>query len=431
GLQNNDVISFSGTDRSGGTVSGSYTISDITTDTVQGLLSAIEDAFSSNVAATIDTSGRIVLTEKNAGESQISLNITEPATRQLDFGTVDVTGGAGDGSQEGRYALGITATDDGSGHLVLRNDEYGDSSFTISQDTSDNNYDYIKYTTTGNTTDSTGGSVYITGSTTWDDIYGADVADNDTITISGTDRDGNALTPGSYSLTYDITDITTDTVGNLLTRIENVFGDAGNTTPTTVNAFIQDGKIYVEQTGTTGSSLITLTLAANKEGGGNLSLGDFDQNTERDLDLGLINGTVTGQDAAGTIGGESATGTGQVLKGDDGNVNTDGLSIEYTGTSNDTDAGTITVTLGIAELFERSLYTITDSIDGYLSYKQDSLENSINRFDDRIAEMETRLDQKTEMLINKYVAMEMALNTIQNQSQWLTGQINSLSSWGL
>jgi hypothetical protein len=32
-----------------------------------------------------------------------------------------------------------------------------------------------------------------------------------------------------------------------------------------------------------------------------------------------------------------------------------------------------------------------------------------------------------EMMINKFVAMEMALNRIQNQSDWLSGQINASS----
>ena len=34
-------------------------------------------------------------------------------------------------------------------------------------------------------------------------------------------------------------------------------------------------------------------------------------------------------------------------------------------------------------------------------------------------------------MINRFVAMEIALSKIQNQSQWLTGQINaSYSAWG-
>ena len=425
-LANDDEISFSGTDRLGSSVSGTYTISDITTDTVQGLLSEIEDVFSSKVSASIDSSGRIVLADKYTGTSQLSIDITEPTGEGLDFGTVDITSAAGDGSQEGRYAMKITATDDGSDHLVLENDNYGSSSFTISQDTSDSYYDYIIYTDTSNTTDSTEGTVYITSSTTWSDIYGADVTDDDTITISGFARDGSTAING----TYTASDVSTDTVGDLLTAIESAYSAEG----TTVDAFIRDGKIYVEDTDdvlNNGASSISLTLAANNEGGGSLSLGTIDQTTERDLDLGLINGTVTGQDVAGTINGESATGSGQLLTGDEDNTNTDGLAIRYSGTSDDVDAGTVTLTLGVADLFYRELYDIIDSIDGYVTYKKESLADSVDSYETKIEKMEARLDQKMEMLINRFVAMELALSQIQNQSNWLTGQITAANSaWG-
>jgi flagellar hook-associated protein 2 len=424
-LQNNDVISFSGTGRNGGEISGNYTISNATTDTVQGMLSAIEDAFSGEVTASIDTSGRIVLIDKYAGYSQLSLDISEPADRGLDFGTVDVTSSAGDGSQEGRYAMAITATDDGSNHLVLRNDDYGSTSFTISQDKTDNNYNHIVYTDTSNTTDSTSGAVYISGQaggssgTAWDDIYGASVSNGETITISGKNHSGTNISSTDYTI-----NVTNDTVDDLLTTIRTAFGG-----DTKADVFIRDGRIYLEDK-TAGSSLMELTLTYN--GSGTLSLGTFggDNTTERDLDLGLINGSIAGQDVAGTINGESATGSGQALSGDDDNVNTDGLSVRYTGTSDNVDAGTIKLTLGVAELFDRTLFSITDSIDGYVAFKQDSLQDSINSYETRIEQMEARLDSKTEMMINRFVAMELALSKIQSQSDWLAGQISaSYSGW--
>ena len=420
-FSNNDAVSFSGTSRNGSEISGSYTISAVDTDTVQGLLSAIEDAFSSDVTAIIDTSGRIVVTDEYGGTSQLAIDSISHSTEGEFFGTVDATSGAGDGSREGRYAMAITATDDGSNHLVLGSDDYGSTSFTISQDTSDDNYDHIIYAETSNTTELTSGKVYITSSTAWDDVYGANVANSDTITISGKARDGSTDISG----TYTITNITSDTINGLLTAIKTAYSAQG----TTVDAFIRDGVVYVEDT-TTGSSSISLTLTCNNQGGGSLVLGTFDQTTERDLDIGLINGTVTGQDVAGTIGGETAAGSGQALTGDDGNVNTDGLYIKYTGSTDNTDAGSVTLTLGVAEQFDRKLFGITDSIDGYVSFKQDSLQNSIDSFETQIEQMEAFLDRKTETLINRFVAMELALSKIQSQSDWLTGQINaSFSGW--
>jgi len=46
-------------------------------------------------------------------------------------------------------------------------------------------------------------------------------------------------------------------------------------------------------------------------------------------------------------------------------------------------------------------------------------------------EVEARLNRKMERLINRFVAMELALSQIQAQSQWLAGQINSAyAGWG-
>ena len=136
-------------------------------------------------------------------------------------------------------------------------------------------------------------------------------------------------------------------------------------------------------------------------------------------------------DVAGTINGEAATGSGQILTGNDGESHIDGLVIKYTGTDEGLDVGEIKLTLGTAALFDRVLFNITDSYEGYVSFKQNSLQESIDRFEIRIEEMEARLDLKMENMINKFVAMETALSVMQSQSQWLTGQINaSYSGWG-
>jgi flagellar hook-associated protein 2 len=284
-LANNDVISFSGTTRSGGAVSGSYTISDISTDTVQGLLSAIESAYGNSASATINSSGQIVLTDKSSGDGQLAIAFDDTQAHDLSFGTSVST--ANTGGQEGRYAMDITATDDGSGHLVLTHDNYG------------SNY---------------------------------------SVTISENATSGNKLWTG---------------------------GDQ------TVN---------------------------------------------------------NGVDVAGTINGEAATGSGQVLTGDSGNNNVDGLVVKYTGTDENLDVGNVKLTIGAAELFSRVLYNITDSYDGYVAFKENSLQDNIDRLQTRMDDMEARLNQKQESMINQFVAMETFISQIQTQSQWLSQQINQLSS---
>jgi flagellar hook-associated protein 1 len=101
GLANGDVVSFSGRSRSGDAISGSYAISDITNDTIQGLLTTVETAFGEQVTASINASGQIAITDKTTGKSGISLTFDYKQAHALNFGTVLTTNPSG---QQGDYA---------------------------------------------------------------------------------------------------------------------------------------------------------------------------------------------------------------------------------------------------------------------------------------------------------------------------------------
>ena len=277
GGDDGDEITFSGTRRSGIYVTGSYTIEDASTETVGDFLETIEDMFEDEVTASLDTNGKIVITDKQIGDSQLTFAINTDSITGLDFEDVDTT-------TEGRYAMSITASNDG-GKLVLTHNTYG--------------------------------------------------------------------------------------VGQIA-----VVSQSSATDP--------------------------------------LGLNNADSNW--------------GVNVAGSIKGIGATGSGQTLTVDSDGSDTDGLSISYSGTG--TPTTTFTMTLGIGVLLDRQLGFITDTTDGYVSFKQDSLQDSIDSYETRIEQMEAQLNLKMEMMINKFVAMEVALSKIQNQSSWLTGQINaSFSGW--
>ena len=278
-LANGDVISFSGINRSGDTVQGSYRISNTATDTVQGLLSAIEQVYGSNVLARITSDGRITVTDRQTGNSSLAFVFDTASAHDLAFGTVSETN---TGGVKGRYKLDMTAADDGSHHLVIRHNAYGSANtFTVSE----------------------------SGDLLW-------------------------------------------------------------------------------------------------------AAGDQTANN--------------GLDVAGTIDGKTATGNGQVLTGNSGQTGIDGLVLRYTGTSTGA-IGSIKLTMGVAELFDRSLYQITDSVSGYLTYKTQSIQDEIDSESTNITEMEARLSQKKERLTNQYVAMETLLSKIKNQGDWLTSEIAQLS----
>ncbi|RLB83762.1 MAG: flagellar hook protein [Deltaproteobacteria bacterium] len=401
GLSDGDVITFTGHKKNGTEVSGSYTISDVTSDTVQGLLSAIEAAYEYEVSAAINTYGYLVITDNTTGNSDLDITITEPSGTSLDFGAVTTS------------------------NLV------------------------------GSVRNTTDGTTAITASNLWSDIQGSTVTTGDTFKFSGYTVDGNAV-EGSYS----VGDVLVDTVDDFLTEIETAYNAAGGS----VTAEIQDGRIVIKD-GTTNSTLgieifeptgkgvdfgtlsggvtgrYSVDVTASKDASDYLVLTHDEYGSSQSFtiqvsgtDLGLTdNQTYTGVDVAGTINGEAATGSGQLLTGDapasGETTSVEGLTIKYTGTTTGSQ-GTVKITMGVAELFNRALYDITNVSDGYLDYKIESVSDRIDDLEDDIEEMEARLDRKMERMINQFVAMELALAQIQNQSAWLTGQINaSNSAW--
>lgn len=130
GVVANDTIDIQGTLHSGARVSGSFTITDPTTQTVEDLMAEVRSIFGGAVSTTVDANGQIQITDNQVGNSSLTLALIErnEGGGSLDFGSMDV-------SSEGRFAIGVTASNDG-GKLKLTSDSYGASSgFTVSQNT--------------------------------------------------------------------------------------------------------------------------------------------------------------------------------------------------------------------------------------------------------------------------------------------------------
>lgn len=117
-VQNGTTVKISGTDHDGNVVGGlpadTFTITN--TDTVQGLLTQIQTTFGGTVTASIDTAGKITVTDNETGDSQMAmaLTITNPPGGALTFGTVATTTSIinlGDG-------VNMTVIDSGAQHLT-------------------------------------------------------------------------------------------------------------------------------------------------------------------------------------------------------------------------------------------------------------------------------------------------------------------------
>ncbi|RKY01240.1 flagellar hook protein, partial [Candidatus Poribacteria bacterium] len=307
----------------------------------------------------------------------------------------------------------------------------------------------------------TAGGAPITGDTTFAEIDGANVSAGDTITITGTDHNGDQI-----SATFTISDPNTTRVVDLLTAIENAFGGQ-------VTATIDSSGRLVVTDNTTGTSQLSLTLIENNEGGGSLDFGNLVVTTQGRYEIpitayndnGVLRlthdyygskyglsvvsdvedsgdgsstgiGTTTltdyGVDVAGTINGEPATGDGQYLTGSDSNEYTAGLRIKVNVTPETLSANggtyeaTIALSFGLGEQMERVLDYMTES-DGLVARRQEALQDQIEEIDERIEQIERRVEMERERLERIFTELERALNEITAQGNYLLTQLAALT----
>ncbi|NLI15036.1 MAG: flagellar filament capping protein FliD [candidate division Zixibacteria bacterium] len=148
--------------------------------------------------------------------------------------------------------------------------------------------------------------------------------------------------------------------------------------------------------------------------------------------LGLTGGVAqAGADVEGTINGEPAKGVGQILTGNSGNKTTDGLKLRITATPDQIVSGaegTIYFNKGIAALIDDKLSRYTDSYNGIIKVRTDSLQKTIDRIASQIDEMEAAQERKKASLYEQFQAMESALAELQATQQELTAYFGTTYS---
>jgi len=83
---------------------------------------------------------------------------------------------------------------------------------------------------------------------------------------------------------------------------------------------------------------------------------------------------------------------------------------------------------GLAKQFKDYLDSMTNSTTGMLQGRKESINNSIKRIDDRITSVEARLGQRQKTLEAQFGAMEILVNNLNSQSNYLTQQMTALSN---
>jgi flagellar hook-associated protein 2 len=147
--------------------------------------------------------------------------------------------------------------------------------------------------------------------------------------------------------------------------------------------------------------------------------------------LGFSNGVSSdGQDVQGTINGETATGVGQILTGDDDNDNTAGLKLKISLTPDqviDGPEGMVYLTKGIAAILSEKIDNYTDASVGILSSRTKSITKQIDNLKEQIDRMEEQLERKRASLYREFIAMEEALGKLQGQQMYLSAAIASMN----
>lgn len=126
----------------------------------------------------------------------------------------------------------------------------------------------------------------------------------------------------------------------------------------------------------------------------------------------------------GTIDGATGTLSGSILTGAAG-TRVEGLAVRYTGEVN----GTVTYTRGIAAKLEALAQRASDSTSGTVTASIQGRTSRIERMNDDIENWDVRLDLRRTSLERTYAALEVAMGKMQNQSNWLAGQLASLPSY--
>jgi flagellar hook-associated protein 2 len=135
------------------------------------------------------------------------------------------------------------------------------------------------------------------------------------------------------------------------------------------------------------------------------------------------NGNVTG---TFTLNGEVfvGVGNGDILIGPEGTA-AEGLKVRIANGATG-DLGTLFLSVGVAEKFERQIDGYVAPITGLLPSLDDALEEQINSFNDQIEIFEERLAQRERILLAQFAAAEEALAALQSQQSAFESQLKGL-----
>ncbi|CAK0772132.1 Flagellar hook-associated protein 2 [Gammaproteobacteria bacterium] len=149
-----------------------------------------------------------------------------------------------------------------------------------------------------------------------------------------------------------------------------------------------------------------------------------DTNTATSLGFAVGSGT-DGKNVAGTIGGQTATGFGQLLTGATGN--SVGLQVEVRGSATGS-RGTVAFSRGIADQLNTTISRFLDTTTGSISNRTDEINTSIKSIGDQRTTVNTRLTALQKQYSTQFNAMDSLVASLKSTGTFLTQQFGTTSS---
>lgn len=172
-----------------------------------------------------------------------------------------------------------------------------------------------------------------------------------------------------------------------------------------------------------------LSLSVTESGGGlEVRTAGYGSGAQFEVDWGTGSyHTVAGTDAQGTIGGVTATGNGRQLAVPATDSTHGGLTVTLT--SDDTGTiGSVDYEPGLAARLSSAVTAALDSSNGYLINAQGSRQSRVDLLSRSIDAYDTRLAAREKRIRAEFASLEVSLNNIKQQSNFLSSQLSSLSS---
>jgi flagellar hook-associated protein 2 len=227
-------------------------------------------------------------------------------------------------------------------------------------------------------------------------------ASNDTLEISV-----NGVASGPVALSQGSYDSGAALAAELQSRINgsSALSDGGISVRVD---FTADGRLDITSTRFGSDSRVEITA--------------IDSATTATLGLAAGSGTA-GRDVAGSIGGVTATGSGQTLRGAAGSE-TEGLVIDVTGGVTGA-RGSVDVSSGVAVALNGILEGFLGN-DGLLALRSDGIQGGVDRIEAEREALNTRLEALEARFRSQFNALDTLLANLQSTSDFLSQQLASI-----